>query len=70
MCTCVCVCVRCRAEVVSTSVVVLHKIYILNVPEMLHYRSVCVGILLYVPKAVSADALLCRLMADYDIKCL
>lgn len=31
---------------------------------------VCVAALLSMPKAVSADVLLCRLMADYDIKCL
>lgn len=33
MCVCVCACLS-RAEVVSTSATVLHKIYIVNVPEM------------------------------------
>lgn len=47
-----------------------YKIYILNVPEMLHYRSEPVLPSCRQHEAVSADVLLCRLMADYDIKCL
>lgn len=68
---CVCLCV-------STSVAVLHKIYTRSVPEMSWCVNLCMSRCVYVYmcvailpfKAVSADVLLCRLMADYDIKCL
>lgn len=57
---------------------VLHIIYILGIPQMLHLKSVhgfvhehvCLCAAILPSKAVSADVLLCRLMADYDIKCL
>lgn len=76
---CVCSCVRCTAAV---STHVLHKIYKLNVPEMYKKKkggdsahpcdsvSMCARVLPSVLKDVSADVLLCRLIADYDIKCL
>lgn len=34
------------------------------------YVHVCVCVHVCCSEAVSADVLLCRLMADYDIKCL
>lgn len=54
----------------------IHKTYILSgaaAPDTrlpARFLCLCLPTLLPVPSAVSADVLLCRLMADYDVKCL